>query len=329
MPSAASWAATASPRGAPRARRREKNSPLDHRDRRGVHREERQEEPVRPRRREERARCKPAERRAKAAALAPTIRGLASHDRPMVGHFTDDPRVLDFLASAEAPAPRRARHQLPRPLPAHQGQADAARPAGGRLRRGLDRPSARCCTRSTAPTTRSTTRSTPTPDSPAMRGADPLIVLVPGVGMFSYGANKQTARVAGEFYLNAINVMRGAEAISTYTPISDAREVPHRVLGARGGEAAADAEAEVPRDARRARDRRGIRHRQGDRDPARRRRRVRRHRRPRPRRRRRMPRPSSAAPTSRSASPRTSPTPPRSTAWCRMPCSRSAASTSS
>ena len=53
-----------------------------------------------------------------------------------------------------------------------------------------------------------------TADSPAMRGADPLIVLVPGVGMFTYGANKQTARVAGEFYLNAINVMRGAEAIS-------------------------------------------------------------------------------------------------------------------
>jgi len=57
-----------------------------------------------------------------------------------------------------------------------------------------------------------------------MRGADPLIVLVPGVGMFSYGANKQTARVAGEFYLNAINVMRGAEALSTYTPISDAEK---------------------------------------------------------------------------------------------------------
>ena len=59
------------------------------------------------------------------------------------------------------------------------------------------------------------------PDSPAMRGADPLIVLVPGVGMFSFGRNKQTARVAGEFYLNAINVMRGAEALSTYQPISD------------------------------------------------------------------------------------------------------------
>ena len=49
-------------------------------------------------------------------------------------------------------------------------------------------------------------------------------MLVPGVGMFSYGANKQTARVAGEFYLNAINVMRGAEALSTYSPISDAEK---------------------------------------------------------------------------------------------------------
>lgn len=61
-------------------------------------------------------------------------------------------------------------------------------------------------------------------DSPAMRGADPAIILVPGVGMFSYGADKQTARVAGEFYLNAINVIRGAEALSTYAPISEAEK---------------------------------------------------------------------------------------------------------
>jgi rhamnulose-1-phosphate aldolase/alcohol dehydrogenase len=62
------------------------------------------------------------------------------------------------------------------------------------------------------------------PSSPAMRGADPAIVLVPGVGMFSYGANKQTARVAGEFYLNAINVMRGAEAVSSYAPIEESEK---------------------------------------------------------------------------------------------------------
>ena len=57
-----------------------------------------------------------------------------------------------------------------------------------------------------------------------MRGADPAIVLVPGVGMFSFGADKQTARVAGEFYLNAINVMRGAEALSTYAPIPESEK---------------------------------------------------------------------------------------------------------
>jgi rhamnulose-1-phosphate aldolase/alcohol dehydrogenase len=62
------------------------------------------------------------------------------------------------------------------------------------------------------------------PDSPPMRGADPAIVLVPGVGMFSFGADKQTARVAGEFYVNAINVMRGAEAISVYAPIPESEK---------------------------------------------------------------------------------------------------------
>ncbi len=59
---------------------------------------------------------------------------------------------------------------------------------------------------------------------PAMRGADPLVILVPGVGMFSYGKDKQTARVAGEFYVNAINVMRGAEGLSTYAPIDESEK---------------------------------------------------------------------------------------------------------
>src|SRR6185369_419915 len=62
------------------------------------------------------------------------------------------------------------------------------------------------------------------PDSPPMRGADPAIVLVPGVGMFSFGRNKQTARVAGEFYVNAINVMRGAESVSSYAPIPESEK---------------------------------------------------------------------------------------------------------
>ena len=64
-----------------------------------------------------------AERRERAAALAPFIRALASQDRPQVGHFTDSDVVLDFLAARRAPAARRARHLLPRPLPADEGQA--------------------------------------------------------------------------------------------------------------------------------------------------------------------------------------------------------------
>jgi DNA-binding CsgD family transcriptional regulator len=60
--------------------------------------------------------------------------------------------------------------------------------------------------------------------SPAMRGADPAIVLVPGVGMFSFGADSQTARVAGEFYVNAINVMAGAESVSAYCPIPESEK---------------------------------------------------------------------------------------------------------
>ncbi|MDO7880688.1 bifunctional aldolase/short-chain dehydrogenase [Antiquaquibacter soli] len=164
-----------------------------------------------------------AERRAKAAALAATIRGIASHDRPMVGHFTDDQVVLDFLASANAPklaalgtsCPDHFLRTKVKPmlldLPAGASVEDSI----ARLKQ-LHEEYRKDYTKYY--------EKHATADSPAMRGADPLIVLVPGVGMFSYGANKQTARVAGEFYINAINVMRGAESISTYAPISDAEK---------------------------------------------------------------------------------------------------------
>src|SRR5690606_8122032 len=62
------------------------------------------------------------------------------------------------------------------------------------------------------------------PGDPPMRGADPAIVLVPGVGMFSFGADQQTARVAGEFYLHAVHAMRGAEAVSRYAPIDESEK---------------------------------------------------------------------------------------------------------
>ena len=164
-----------------------------------------------------------AERRAKAAALAPTIRGIASHDKPMVGHFTDADVVLEFLASEKAPALAELGTSCPdhflrtkvKPmildLPADASVDDAIARLGELHEAYRADYTAYYEAHADA-------------ESPAIRGADPLIVLVPGVGMFSFGANKQTARVAGEFYINAINVMRGAEALSTYSPISDAEK---------------------------------------------------------------------------------------------------------
>ncbi|MET0859850.1 MAG: bifunctional aldolase/short-chain dehydrogenase [Microbacterium sp.] len=164
-----------------------------------------------------------AERRAKAAALAATIRGIASHDNPMVGHFTDSDVVLDFLASANAPKLA----ALGTSCPDHFLRTKIKPmlldlPAGASVEASIARLKELHEAYRKDYTAYYDKHATA--DSPAMRGADPLIVLVPGVGMFSYGANKQTARVAGEFYVNAINVMRGAEAISSYAPISDAEK---------------------------------------------------------------------------------------------------------
>ncbi|MCU1530935.1 MAG: short-chain dehydrogenase [Arthrobacter sp.] len=163
------------------------------------------------------------ERRAKAAALAPVIRGLASTDKPQLGHFSDHPAVLEFLESAEHPrlgalgtsCPDHFLRTKVKPLvldlPADASIEDSVARLK-ELHTGYRKDYQAYYDRHA------------TPDSPALRGADPAIVLVPGVGMFSFGANKQTARVAGEFYLNAINVMRGAEAVSTYAPIEEAEK---------------------------------------------------------------------------------------------------------
>jgi rhamnulose-1-phosphate aldolase/alcohol dehydrogenase len=164
-----------------------------------------------------------AQRRAKAAALAPVIRGLASADRPQVGHFTDDARVLEFLAAAEHPrlaalgtsCPDHFLRTKVKPLvldlPADAPVEECVR----RLRELHEAYRADY---------QAYYDRHATAGSPAIRGADPAIVLVPGVGMFSFGKDKQTARVAGEFYLNAINVMRGAEGISRYAPIDEAEK---------------------------------------------------------------------------------------------------------
>jgi rhamnulose-1-phosphate aldolase/alcohol dehydrogenase len=164
-----------------------------------------------------------AQRRERAAALAPVVRGLASTDRPQVGHYTDTEEVLDFVARAEHPrlaalgtsCPDHFLRTKVRPLALDTAAAAPVEEVAARLRelhaayredyRGYYQRHAQ-------------------PGDPAMRGADPAIVLVPGVGMFSFGADKQTARVAGEFYVNAIHVMRGAESVSRYTPIDEAEK---------------------------------------------------------------------------------------------------------
>ncbi|MGW1183951.1 bifunctional aldolase/short-chain dehydrogenase [Streptomyces drozdowiczii] len=164
-----------------------------------------------------------AERRERAALIAPLVRGLASADRPQVGHFDDSATVLDFLASAEHPrlaalgtsCPDHFLRTKVRPLvldlPPTAG-LDAVEARLRELHAEYRAEYAAYYERHAAP------------DSPAMRGADPAIVLVPGVGMFSFGKDKQTARVAGEFYLNAINVMRGAESVSSYAPIEESEK---------------------------------------------------------------------------------------------------------
>ncbi|MGW3331922.1 bifunctional aldolase/short-chain dehydrogenase [Streptomyces rubiginosohelvolus] len=163
------------------------------------------------------------DRRARAAALAPYVRALASRDHAQVGHFDDSEAVLDFLARAEHPrlaalgtsCPDHFLRTKVRPLVLDLPPTVELAEAISRLdelHTAYREEYAAYYTRHAEP------------GSPPMRGADPAIVLIPGVGMFSFGKDKQTARVAGEFYLNAINVMRGAEAVSSYAPIEESEK---------------------------------------------------------------------------------------------------------
>jgi rhamnulose-1-phosphate aldolase/alcohol dehydrogenase len=161
-----------------------------------------------------------AERRVRAAQLSPILRGVASQDARMVGHFTDSDVVLDFIASKSL----QKLAALGTSCPDHFLRTKVS-PMVLDTEPGADLEQVTARIRTLHEEYRASysayyTRHA-TKDSPAIRGADPLIILVPGIGMFSYGKDKQTARVAGEFYVNAINVMRGAEALSTYAPISE------------------------------------------------------------------------------------------------------------
>jgi len=179
-----------------------------------------------------------AQRHARAALLAPVLRGLASTDSAstglastglastghlQAGHFSDAPAVLDFLARARHPALTAQGTSCPdhflrtkvRPLVLDLPPSAPLDEAVSRLRElhAAYRDEYRAYYERHAG-----------PDTPPMRGADPAIVLVPGVGMFSFGPDKQTARVAAEFYLNAVNVMRGAESVSRYSPIPESEK---------------------------------------------------------------------------------------------------------
>lgn len=160
------------------------------------------------------------ERAAAAADLAPYIRGLASTDGPVVGRWFDDDLILDFIA----------REAAPRVVPLGTSCPDhfirtKVRPLL------LDLPAAASLEEQMQRLTelhekyrdeyRAYYDRHADDETPAMRGADPAIFLVPGVGMFSFGSDSQTARVAGEFYINAINVIRGAESVSTYDPVPE------------------------------------------------------------------------------------------------------------
>jgi rhamnulose-1-phosphate aldolase/alcohol dehydrogenase len=162
-----------------------------------------------------------AQRKAQASLLGPILRGFCSEKVSMVGHFTDDPRVLQFIDSKDlsrlAPMGTSCPDHFLRtkisPLVLDiAADADLSDVDGIKAKlqpqyeayRKLYAEYYEACKH---------------PNSPAMRDANPVVHLWPGVGMFTFAKDKQTARVAAEFYINAINVMRGAEAVSEYTSL--------------------------------------------------------------------------------------------------------------
>lgn len=165
----------------------------------------------------------PDVRRHEAAQLAPIIRGLAGTDGRVVGRWFEDDLVLDFISREAAPrvvplgtsCPDHLIRTKVRPLLL---DLPATAPLEERIERLHE------LHREYRDEYRAYYQENADSQSPPMRGADPTIFLIPGVGMFSYGSDSQTARLAGEFYINAINVIRGAEAVSAYAPISNAEK---------------------------------------------------------------------------------------------------------
>ena len=163
----------------------------------------------------------PEKRRAIAARLMPLIRGKISADERKIGHFTDAPEVLEFVNSSAltklAPlgtsCPDHFLRTKIRPLLLPY---DPLRDNLDEVIAGLDDVLAAYRRDYTAYYERCKH-----PDSPAMRDPNAIVYLVPGIGMFTFAKDKSTARVAGEFYVNAINVMRGASGVSAYVGLAE------------------------------------------------------------------------------------------------------------
>jgi rhamnulose-1-phosphate aldolase/alcohol dehydrogenase len=161
------------------------------------------------------------QRLSQAAALAPILRGYCSSKNKMIGHFTDDQKVLEFINS----------NDLDRLAPMGTSCPDhflrtKISPLVLGLTPAQDLSDVATIKAALAPQF-DAYRDMYTayydackhPNSPALRDPNPVVILYPGVGMFTFAKDKSTARVAAEFYINAINVMRGAEAISSYTAL--------------------------------------------------------------------------------------------------------------
>lgn len=162
-----------------------------------------------------------SKRQSQAASIAPILRGFCSSHTRMIGHFTDDDRVLEFINSNDLDklAP------LGTSCPDHFLRTKIS-PLVLALSADEDLSDVKVIKEKIAPALEAYRAMYRTyydqckhPDSPAIRDSNPVVILYPGVGMFTFAKDKQTARVAAEFYINAINVMKGAEAISTYTSL--------------------------------------------------------------------------------------------------------------
>ena len=162
-----------------------------------------------------------ADRLEQVAALSPVLRGFCSGFTRMIGHFTDDERVLEFINSNDLSklAP------MGTSCPDHFLRTKIS-PLVLQLAPKEDLSDSKAIKEKLAPAFEAYRASYKSyyekckhPNSPAIRDPNPVVVLYPGVGMFTYAKDKQTARVAAEFYTNAINVMKGAEAISEYTSL--------------------------------------------------------------------------------------------------------------